>query len=171
MADIKNDAVKEPKTQTPEHKETKVKENDMAPTQKISLVEMIMILMLVGLIFVFVFPFKQMSVDKEKESIARLKFEEILPTFDRIVEAAEEYKKTDEFAAYPIILDELNLTDINTENFKFEYTDQGPTITAVSLESFGKANVKVSYNMSTKSFSIEDAKASELPTVKDDWLP
>ncbi len=144
---------------------------DPTPTKRITLIELIMILMLVGLIFVFVFPFKQMTVDQEKEAIAKLKFEAILPNFEIIVAAAEEYKKADEFAAYPILLDELNLSNINTEYFRFDYTDSGPTITAISTEAYGKADIKINYNMATKSFSIEDADSKVLPTVKEDWLP
>ncbi len=162
MAEIKKDDQK--KGQNKGEKTT-------APTKKVTLIEMIMIMMLVGLVFVFVFPFQQMKVDQKQEAIARQKFEAILPTFELIVEAAEQYKKNDEFAAYPILLDELNLSDINTEFFRFDYTDEGPTIIAISTEAFRAAEVKVKYNMATKSYSIEDADSKVVPTVKEDWLP
>lgn len=164
MAEIKKDAVK------PEA-DTKQSTENSAPVNRIGLVEIIMITMLVGLVFVFVFPFKQMTVDKGKEAIARTRFEEALPIFEKVSAAADAYKKQDEFAAYPIIIDEMNLGNINTEYFRFEYTDAGPTITAISTEAFGKADVKVSYNMASKSFSIEDADPKTVPTVKEDWLP
>ncbi|MDZ4121528.1 MAG: hypothetical protein U1C33_03855 [Candidatus Cloacimonadaceae bacterium] len=168
MADIN----KEKEKTTPQKPEAKAKAaSGAAPQQRITLIETIMILMLVGLVFVFVFPFKQMTVDKEKEAIARQKFEAILPTFVRIVEAADAYRKQDEFGAYPILIDELNLSGINTEIFVFEYSDQGPTITAVSQEAFGKAGIKISYNMATKTYNVVDENPKELPTVKEDWLP
>jgi competence protein ComGC len=162
MAEIKKDD---------QNKEQKTGANTTAPTKKITLVEMIMIMMLVGLVFVFIFPFQQMKVDQEQEAIARQKFEVILPTFEVIVAAAEEYKKNDEFAAYPILLDELNLKDINTEFFRFDYTDEGPTIIAISTKEFREPEVKVKYNMATKSYTIEDADSKVVPTVKEDWLP
>lgn len=165
MAEIKKEAVK---TQSsPEIPKTK----EASPKPKIGLVEMIMILMLVGLVFVFIFPFQQMKVDKEKEAIAQQRFEAVLPIIDKIIAGAEAYKKQDEFGAYPILIDELNLGDISTEYFSFEYSDQGPTITAVSKEAFGKKDIKVSYNMSTKSFNIEDPSPQSIPTVKEEWLP
>lgn len=165
MAEIKSDATKKSVNTNMNTKE------DSAPMQKLSLVELIMILMLVGLVFVFIFPFQQMKVDKEKEAIARQKFETIIPVITKVVEACEAYKKQDEFGSYPVLIDELNLGKVDTEFFKIEYSDAGPLVSAVSTEAFGKAGIKVSYNIANKGYTIEDADPKKVPTIKDEWLP
>ncbi|PKN78643.1 MAG: hypothetical protein CVU48_07730 [Candidatus Cloacimonetes bacterium HGW-Cloacimonetes-1] len=171
MAEVKNNAEKSAPSM-PESKAVKEdKTQNNASHNKISLIEIMMILMLVGLVFVFVFPYKQMMIDKEKEGIARQNFESVLPTFDIITKAAETYKKADEFGSYPAFIEEMNLGTIDTDMFKFEYADAGPTITAVTKEGFGKADIKVIYDITTKSYSVEDEKPSQMPTIKDDWLP
>ena len=138
---------------------------------RVSLVELIMILMLVGLVFVFYFGMKQLQIDKANEAIAQEKFENIVPTFQKIIEAMEAYRKADEFGDYPAFLEELNLGDINTNDFKFEYSADTYTITAITQPAFGKAGIKVIYNLSDKSFTVEDPIPDKKPTIKDEWLP
>ncbi len=138
---------------------------------RVSLVELIMILMLVGLVFVFYFGMKQLQIDKANEAIAQEKFENIIPTFKNIIEAMETYRKADEFGDYPAFLEELNLGDINTNDFKFEYSADTYTITVITQPAFGKAGIKVIYNLSDKSFTVEDPTPDKKPTIKDEWLP
>ncbi|MDP2172902.1 MAG: hypothetical protein Q8M98_07805 [Candidatus Cloacimonadaceae bacterium] len=141
------------------------------PENQVSLIEMIMILMLVGLVFVFVFGMQQMKINKEKEAIAQQKFESILPTFDRIVAAANEYRKNDPFGAYPLSLEELNLKDINNADFVFSYTEMGPVITATTTKEFGKEGIAVNYNIAAAVYEVSDPNPQDKPTVHDDWLP
>jgi hypothetical protein len=138
---------------------------------KVSLVELIMILMLVGLVFVFFFGMKQLKIDKANEAIAQTKFEAVIPNFQKIIAGMESYRKADEFGDYPAFLEELNLGDLNTEDFKFEYVFDTLTITAISQASFGKADVKVNFSIKDKSYSVEDPSPEKKPTVKDEWLP
>ncbi|MDZ4182899.1 MAG: hypothetical protein U1B83_08490 [Candidatus Cloacimonadaceae bacterium] len=149
-----------------EAKVTKVK-----PENQVSLIEMIMILMLVGLVFVFVFGMQQMKINKEKEALAQQKFETILPAFDRVVAAVNEYKRNDPFGAYPLALEELNLSDINNGDFVFSYTEEGPVITATTTKEFGKEGIAVNYNITADVYEISDPAPQDKPTIKDDWLP
>jgi hypothetical protein len=137
----------------------------------ISLVELILILMLVGLVFVFFFGMKQLKIDKANEAIAQTKFEAITPTFQKIISAMESYRKADEFGDYPAFLEELNLGEVNNEDFKFEYVFDTLTLTATSQASFGKAGVKVNYSVKDRSYTVDDPAADRKPTVKDEWLP
>ncbi len=138
---------------------------------KVSLVELIMILMLVGLAFVFIFGMRQLKVDKANEAIAEAKFAAVIPTFQKIVNAIEDYRKNDEFGDYPAFLDELNLGPVDTQDFKFEYVFDTLTLTAISQASFGKPGIKVVYNVSDRSYSVDDPAPDKKPTVKDEWLP
>jgi len=149
----------------------KAEQKPVDTSYKVSLVELIMILMLVGLAFVFIFGMKQLKIDKANEAIAEAKFEAIVPTFQKIVNAMEDYRKNDEFGDYPAFIDELNLGTIDTQDFKFEYVFDTLTITATSQAGFGKAGVKVIYNMSDRSYSVDDPAPDKKPTVKDEWLP
>ena len=148
-----------------------VKAETIAHSNNISLVEMIMILMLVGLVFVFFFGMKQLKVDKANEALAQTKFEAIVPNFQKIIAAMESYRKADEFGDYPAFLDELNLGAVDNQDFKFEYTFDTLTLTAVSLPAFGKEGIKVIYNIHDKSYTVEDPAPDKKPTVKDEWLP
>lgn len=154
-------------------KELKVKKMpSMADfSTRISLVELIMILMLVGLVFVFYFGLQQLQIDKANEAIAQEKFESIIPTFEKIIAAMESYRKADEFGDYPITLEELNLGDINNKDFKFEYSPDDKTITAISLPDFGKAGIKIIFNLADRSYSVDDPSPDKKPTVLDEWLP
>ncbi len=51
-------------------------------------------------------------------------------------------------------MEELNLGDINTSDFIFEYSSDTYTITATTQPSFGKAGIKV-ICLSDKSFTVE----------------
>ena len=138
---------------------------------RVSLVELIMILMLVGLVFVFYFGMKQLQIDKANEAIAQNKFESIVPNFEKIIAAMENYRKADEFGDYPITLEELNLGNVSNNDFKFEYNYDSKTVTAISQPSFGKEGIKVIFNLSDRSYTVEDPKPDKKPTVKDEWLP
>lgn len=138
---------------------------------RISLVEMIMILMLVGLVFVFFFGMKQLKVDKALEAAAQQKFEAIVPNFTKIVSAMEDYQKKDEFGDYPAFLEELNLGNLDSEDFKFSYVFDTLTITATSTKAFGKEGIKVNYDLNSRSYTVDDPTPEKKPTVKDDWLP
>lgn len=161
---MKNDTATKPKQAT---------DTAIAPmyNDRISLVDMIMILMLVGLVFVFFFGMKQLRVDKALEAAAQEKFEAIIPTFTKVITAMEDYRKKDEFGDYPAFLDELNLGNIDTENFKFSYSFDTLTLTATSTQAFGKPGVKVNYDLSNRSYTVDDPVPEKKPTVKDDWLP
>lgn len=139
--------------------------------QNVSLVEMIMILMLVGLVFVFFFGMKQLKVDKAMEAAAQAKFEAIIPNYTKLVKAMEDYQKKDQFGDYPAFLEELNLGNLDTPDFKFSYVFDTLTITATSTKAFGKEGVKVNYNLSDRSYTVDDPAPEKKPTVKDDWLP
>jgi len=155
-----------------ELKVKKASTNQMADfSTRVSLVELIMILMLVGLVFVFYFGMKQLQIDKANEAVAQTKFESIVPTFSKIIEAMESYRKTDEFGDYPITLEELNLGDINTKDFKFDYSPDELNVIAISQPDFGKAGIKVIYNLRDRSYTVDDPNPEKKPTVKDEWLP
>jgi len=138
---------------------------------KVSLVELIMILMLVGLVFVFFFGMRQLKVDKANEAIAQTKFEATVPSFQKLIEAMETYRKNDTFGDYPAAIEELNLSSVDNEDFKFEYTFDNLTVTATSQAAFGKAGIKVNYNLEDRSYSVDDPAPEKKPTVKDEWLP
>jgi len=138
---------------------------------KVSLVELIMILMLVGLVFVFFFGLRQLKVDKTNEAIAQTKFEASVPTFQKLIDAMETYRKNDPFGDYPAAIEELNLGSVDNADFKFEYSFDNLTITATTKAAFGKADIKVIYNMNDKSYTVEDPAPEKKPTVKDEWLP
>lgn len=157
---MKNDTATKPKQET-----------TAMHNSRISLVEMIMILMLVGLVFVFFFGMKQLKVDKALEAAAQQKFEAIVPNFTKIVSAMEEYQKKDEFGDYPAFLEELNLGNLDSEDFKFSYLFDTLTITATSTPAFGKPDIKVNYDLGSRSYAVDDPAPEKKPTVKDDWLP
>ena len=157
---MKNDTATKPKQET-----------TTMHNSRISLVEMIMILMLVGLVFVFFFGMKQLKVDKALEAAAQQKFEAIVPNFTKIVSAMEEYQKKDEFGDYPAFLEELNLGNLDSEDFKFSYLFDTLTITATSTPAFGKPDIKVNYDLGSRSYAVDDPAPEKKPTVKDDWLP
>jgi hypothetical protein len=114
---------------------------------------------------------KQLQIDKANEAVAQTKFESIVPTFSKIIEAMESYRKTDEFGDYPITLEELNLGDINTKDFKFDYSPDELNVIAISQPDFGKAGIKVIYNLRDRSYTVDDPNPEKKPTVKDEWLP
>ncbi|MDY0150731.1 MAG: hypothetical protein RBS43_00485 [Candidatus Cloacimonas sp.] len=159
------------KTETAEKQVKTAPKTAVDHNNKVSLVELIMILMLVGLVFVFFFGMQQLKVDKATEAIAQTKFEAILPTFQKIIDGMESYRKADEFGDYPTIIDGLNLGTIDTPDFKFEYVFDTLTITATSQAAFGKADVKVNYSIKDKSYTVDDPAPEKKPTVKDEWLP
>lgn len=148
-----------------------IKKSTATAEHKVSLVELILILMLVGLVFVFFFGMRQLKVDKAKEALAQAKFEAIVPTYQKVIDAMENYRKNDEFGDYPAFLEELNLGSIDSEDFKFEYVFDTLTLTATSQAAYGKAGIKVNYNINDKSFTVEDPAPEKKPTVKDEWLP
>lgn len=150
---------------------TKAENKAVDAGYKVSLVELIMILMLVGLAFVFVFGMRQLKIDKANEAIAEAKFAAIIPTFQKISNAMEDYRKNDEFGDYPAFLDELNLGTVDNVDFKFEYVFDTLTLTATSQAAFGKPGIKVVYNLNDRSYSVEDPAPDKKPTVKDEWLP
>lgn len=139
------------------------------PTRKASLVELIMILMLVGLVLVFIFGMQQMKVNKQKEMIAQQKFESVIPVFDNIIKAMEDYRKNDPFGAYPVDLGEVGT--FKHEDFKFSYDPESFIITGTSTKEFGKEGVEVKYSLNNAVYEVNDPKPKESPTVKDEWLP
>ncbi len=156
--------------ETAELKNTTVK-TGTDTSYRVSLVELIMILMLVGLVFVFFFGMKQLKVDKANEAIAEGKFEAVVPTFQKVIAALENYRKNDQFGDFPAVLDELNLGNLDNGDFKFEYIFDALTVTATSQAGFGKAGIKVIYNLNDRSYSVDDPAPEKKPTVKDEWLP
>lgn len=136
---------------------------------KVSMVELIMILMLVGVVMIFTFGMRQMKVDKQKEAIAEQKFQEVIPVFNKIIAGMEEYKKNDQFGAYPIDLQELGTFDTN--DFKFTYDADKLIVTATTTKEFGKDGIQVLYSIANMVYEVNDPKPKDKPTILDDWLP
>lgn len=142
---------------------------DSDPTRKVGLVELIMILMLVGVVLVFIFGMQQMKINKAKEAVAQQKFEAVVPVFDNILKAVDEYKRNDPFGDYPATLEELG--NFDTADFKFEYSLDNLSITAISTKEFGKEGIKVIYSIANSIYEVNDPTPQEKPTVRDEWLP
>lgn len=140
-------------------------------THKVSLVELIIILLLVGLVFVFVFGMRQLKIDKAAEALAQEKFEAIIPVMQRTIAAAEEFKKNDEFGDYPFDFSQLNLSNLDTDEFAIEYDNEQYTIVAVTKAAFGKEGIRVIFTLSEGSYRVEDPAPDRKPTIKDEWLP
>ncbi|MDI3504006.1 MAG: hypothetical protein PWP64_942 [Candidatus Cloacimonadota bacterium] len=153
---------------------------------KVSLVELIMILLLIGLVFVFVFGMRQLREDKAKEAKARESFAAILPILDTAIEAAEEFKRTDEFGDYPFDFGQLNLSStddytiqsndngelyLETSDFRIHYDSENYGFIVTSKAEFGKAGIEVIYNLADRSYRVEDPAPDKKPTIKDEWLP
>lgn len=139
------------------------------PTRKVGLVELIMILMLVGVVLVFIFGMQQMKINKAKEAIAQQKFEAVIPVFENILKAVDEYKRNDPFGDYPATLEELG--NFDTADFKFEYSLDNLSITAVTTKEYGKEGIKVIYSIANAIYEVSDPTPAEKPTVLDEWLP
>ncbi len=170
-------------------KNTKAKNANLPPVadkHKVSLVELIMILLLVGLVFVFIFGMKQLRVDKEAEAIAHQKFQAVLPVLQEAVDAAEEFRRNDDFAEYPFDFGQLNLvsTDtytvesnesgeifVQTDDFTITYDGSDYFFVITSREEFGKAGIEVIYTLSNRSYRVEDPSPERRPTIRDEWLP
>jgi hypothetical protein len=170
-------------------KNTQTKANStaqVAEQHKISLVELILILLLVGLVFVFFFGMRQLRVDKAAEALAYEKFEQVKPVLKAAIDAAEAYKRSDDFGDYPFDFGQLNLTDTDTytiksdangmmyidaTDFAIHYDAESYNFTLTSTESFGKAGVKVIYVLADRSYQVEDPSPERRPTVRDEWLP
>lgn len=166
------------------------KNTDQAPAvvnkHMVSLVELIMILLLVGLVFVFVFGMKQLKQDKRAETLAQQKFETILPALQSAIDAAEDFKRTDDFGDYPFDFGQLNLsaTDayainsndagemyIETDDFLIKYDAENFGFILVTKEEFGKAGIEVIYMLNDRSYKVEDPSPDRKPTILDEWLP
>ncbi|HPF09765.1 MAG: hypothetical protein PHU99_05045 [Candidatus Cloacimonetes bacterium] len=160
MSDTKNNTITKTSTNT-----------GLADKNKVSLVELIMILLLVGLIFVFVFGMRQLKIDKAAEALAQTKFETLIPTLQEAIAAAEEFKKTDDFGEYPFDISQMNLGDITMDDFVLEYDGENYAFVATTKESFGKAGIKVTYVLADRSYSVEDPAPERKPTIRDEWLP
>lgn len=154
---------------------------------KVGLVELIFILLLVGIIFVFFFGMRQLKEDKAIEFIAQEKFEAIIPVFKASIEAAEEYRRTDDFGEYPFDFGQLTIPEVAAYNTIFDdetgsmkidageflilYDGENYLFIAESTESFGKAGVKVIYSLRDRSYEVSDPAPERKPTVQDEWLP
>lgn len=136
---------------------------------KISLVELIMILMLVGVVMIFTFGMRQMKLDKQKEAVAEQKFQDVIPVFQRIIAAMDEYKKNDQFGDYPVTIEELGTFD--TADFKFSYDSETLIVTGTSTKEFGKDGIQVLYSLTNAVYEVNDPKPKDKPTVLDEWLP
>lgn len=143
----------------------------IADTHKVSLVELSMILLLIGLFFVFFFGMRQLKVDKALEATAQAKFEAMIPTLERAIAAAEAYQKADEFGDYPFDLGQLNLGDLQMEDFVLEYDGETYAFVVSSTAAFGKEGIKVSYVLADRSYSISDPAPDRKPIIRDEWLP
>ena len=170
-------------------KNTQNKTNDVpavAIKHKVSLVELILILLLVGLVFVFIFGMKQLKLDKKAEGMAKNKFEAILPVLQTAIDAAEAFKRTDDFGDYPFDFGQLNLTAtddyainsdaegvqyIETSDFMIKYDAENFGFITITKEEFGKAGIKVIYILSERSYKVEDPSPDRKPTIRDEWLP
>jgi hypothetical protein len=151
--------------------EVKAMESGLQSRKKIGLVEMMLILMLVGLVFIFIFPLQQLKVDKAQEQLVQQKVSPIFATFDRVVEAMEQYRANDPFGEYPFTIEELNLTNMNTDDFKFEYDSENKNVIAKTTEAFGKAGIGIVYNLEAKSYTLDDPAPDKKPIIKEDLLP
>ena len=170
-------------------KNTQKKTNEVpavASKHKIGLVELILILLLVGLVFVFIFGMKQLKTDKKAEGLAKNKFEAILPVLQSAIDAAEAFKRTDDFGDYPFDFGQLNLTAtddyainsnaegeqyIETSDFMILYDTENFGFTTITKDEFGKAGIKVIYILAERSYKVEDPSPDRKPTIRDEWLP
>lgn len=158
----------------------------VANKHMVSLVELIMILLLVGLVFVFIFGMKQLKTDKKAEAFAKNKFEAILPVLQTAINAAEEFKRTDDFGDYPFDFGQLNLTAtgaydiasndegevyIETDDFMIKYDAENYGFNVITREEFGKAGIKVKYLLGDRSYEVDDPSPDRKPTIRDEWLP
>jgi len=160
----------------------------VANKHMVSLVELILILLLVGLVFVFIFGMKQLKTDKKAEVFAKQKFEAILPVLQTAIDAAEEFKRLDDFGDYPFDFGQLNLTATNayeinsndkgemyieTADFMIKYDTENDNFRfiAITKEEFGKADIKVIYGLVDRSFEVDDPSPERKPTILDEWLP
>lgn len=157
-----------------------------ADKHKVSLVELSMILLLIGLVFVFVFGMKQLKIDKEAEALAQQKFEAVIPVLQAAIDAAEEFKRNDDFGEYPFDFGQLNLfsTDsykiesnesgemyIDTEDFEIKYDIENYGFIVNSKAVYGKADIQVIYTLADRSYRVEDPAPERKPTIRDEWLP
>lgn len=143
----------------------------IADTKKVGLVELIMILLLVGLVFVFYFGMQELKINKELEAKAQAKFEAFLPTIKGAIAAAEAYKQNDDFGDYPFDIDQMNLGEIENEDFILAYDGEQYLFTATSKKAFGKEGIVISYSLNEKLYKIEDPTPERKPVIKDEWLP
>ncbi len=147
------------------------KQKESGQKARIGLVEIILIMMLVGLVFVFIPPYFQMRADEAQEAIDRERFDLAMQSVRVIIAKAEEYRRKDEFGDYPILIEVLNLPEQDTTYFDFMLEAEDLSIRAISKESFGKAGIKVIYDMQNKTYKIDDPNPQTKPVIKDTWLP
>jgi len=160
MSDTKNNATTQSKSS-----------KGVADTQHVSLVELIMILLLIGLVFVFFFGMRQLKKDKAAEAIAQAKFEAVIPTLQTAINAAEEYKKTDDFGEYPFDYSQLNIGEFQNEDFTLEYDGENYAFVLITTPAFGKEGIRVTYVLRDRSYSVADPAPERKPTIRDEWLP
>ena len=150
-------------------------ESEKKKTQpaKITLLEIMMIIMLVGVIFIFIVPFNQMKKEKRQDDINMERVSEALINIQKIAAKVEEYRKKDEFGAYPVDYSELKLGNLNTEFFGLNYAMEDTSVVATSLDSFGKKDIKIKYKFSNQVYVVENDGdgVKSRKYIKDYWLP
>lgn len=144
---------------------------DIVKTRRtLGLVEILMIMLLAGVVFIFIFGMQQMKREREQELAMQAKFEQVLPTFAQVAQAAKGYKNADEFGAWPIDIAEIaDPAQINTPEFKFSWLDSG-VVELKTTKEFGKEGIRVSYDVANDSYSIDDPDPSTKPVIKESWV-
>ena len=135
-----------------------------------SIAWILMILLLAGVVFIFIFGMQQMKREREQEQALLAKFEQVLPTFALVAQAAKNYKEADEFASWPIDIEEIaDPNHINTPELQFSWLDSGVVELSTTKE-FGKEGIRVSYDVANDSYSIDDPDPTTKPVIKDSWV-
>lgn len=154
----------------PERKAEPAAGDGLKPRHKMGLVEILIFLLLAGVVFIFIFGMQQMQREKEQELALQEKFEEILPTFQQIAQAAKTYKENDEFGAWPIDIGEIaDPTKINTPEFTFTWLEDG-IVQLTTTKEFGKEGITVDYDLNTDSYTVTDPDPGVKPVIKDSWV-
>ena len=167
MPDKANNRKKEANKPVPAKKTNNL---EMKEGNSFGIVELLIFIILAGVIFIFIFGMKQMQEEKKEELLAAKKFEEVLPNFALISNAAKDYQKNDPFASWPSMLEEIiDPSKVNTPEFKFSFQENGTVIMTTTKE-FGKEGIKVVYDINKDTFEIDDPNPNVKPTIKEDWI-
>jgi competence protein ComGC len=125
--------------------------------KRVSIIEVLMVILIVGIVVIIVFP----SIDAKKKT--KIISMEVYPTFDLIQEQNNQF--FEENGYYPF-LSQLNIPGISDKQyFSYDLTDS--TLTATSLQPFGRTGAVIVYNYIDNQWSVEGTEG----VIKEFWLP